>query len=100
MSGHHIISMKYLLGTAIALVILTVLTVAVAYIHIPEPFNLIVAIGIAVLKATLVAAFFMGLVWDKKINTMALLFAFLFFIIMVGITMTDTMFRDDPFWIF
>lgn len=92
--------MKYLLGTAIALVILTVLTVAVAYIHIPEPFNLIVAIGIAVLKATLVAAFFMGLVWDKKINTMALLFAFLFFIIMVGITMTDTMFRDDPFWIF
>lgn len=100
MSGHHIISMKYLLGTAIALVILTVLTVAVAYIHIPEPLNLIVAIGIAVLKAALVAAFFMGLVWDKKINTMALLFAFLFFIIMVGITMTDTMFRDDPFWIF
>ena len=69
MSGHHIISLKYLFGTAIALVILTILTVAVAYIHIPYPFNLFVAIGIAVLKATLVAAFFMGLVWDKKINT-------------------------------
>jgi cytochrome c oxidase subunit IV len=100
MSGHHIISLKYLFGTAIALVILTILTVAVAYIHIPYPFNLFVAIGIAVLKATLVAAFFMGLVWDKKINTIALLMSFLFFIIMVGITLLDTMFREQPFGIY
>lgn len=100
MSGHHIISLKYLIGTALALTVLTVLTVVVAIIHIPEPLNLIVAIGIAVLKAALVAAFFMGLVWDKKLNTMALLFSFLFFIIMVGITMLDTMFRDKPFWIY
>jgi cytochrome c oxidase subunit IV len=100
MSGHHIISLKYLIGTSLALLVLTFLTVAVAYIHIPDPFNIIVAIGIAVLKATLVAAFFMGLFWDKKINTMALLMSFLFFIIMVGITMLDTMFRDDPFWIY
>lgn len=100
MSGHHIISLRYLIGTALALLVLTVLTVAVAYIHIPEPFNLIVAIGIAVLKATLVAAFFMGLVWDKKINTMALLFSILFFVIMVGITLLDTLFREEPFWIY
>ena len=100
MSGHHIISLKYLFGTAIALVILTILTVAVAYIHIPYPFNLFVAIWIAVLKATLVAAFFMGLVWDKKINTIALLMSFLFFIIMVGITLLDTMFREQPFGIY
>ncbi len=100
MSGHHIISMKYLLGTAFALLILTILTVAVYFIHIPKPFNIIVAIAIAVVKATFVAAFFMGLYWDKKINTIALLFSFLFFIIMVGITMLDTMFRDDPFWIY
>jgi cytochrome c oxidase subunit IV len=100
MSGHHIISLKYLLGTAFGLLILTILTVAVYFIHIPYPFNIIVALGIATLKATLVAAFFMGLYWDKKINTMALLFSFLFFFIMVGITMLDTMFRDDPFWIY
>lgn len=100
MSGHHIISLKYLVGTALALLVLTFLTVAVAYIHIPEPFNLIVAIGIAVVKATLVGAFFMGLFWDKKINTIALLMSFLFFFIMVGITLLDTLFRDKPFGIY
>lgn len=96
MSGHHIIDLKHLIATALALMVLTVLTVAVAFIHIPAPFNIIVAIGIAVLKATLVAAFFMGLYWDKKINTIALLLSVVFFTLMVGITMLDTMFREKP----
>jgi cytochrome c oxidase subunit 4 len=100
MSSHHIISLKYLFGTAFALLILTGLTVAVAYIHIPAPFNIIVAIGIAVLKASLVAAFFMGLYWDKKINTIALLLSVVFFTLMVGITLLDTLYRDKPSDIF
>ncbi len=100
MSGHHIIPMKFLLGTAGALFVLTALTVAVHYIHIPAPFNIIVAIGIAVLKASLVAMFFMGLFWDKKINTIALMLSVVFFVLMVGVTMLDTMFRDKPFGIY
>jgi cytochrome c oxidase subunit 4 len=96
MSGHHIIDLKYLIGTALALLVLTILTVAVHYIHIPAPFNIIVAIGIAVFKATLVAAFFMGLYWDKKINTIALLLSMVFFVLMVGITLLDTNFREKP----
>lgn len=100
MSGHHIIDLKYLVGTALALLVLTIITVALAFVHIPTPFNLIVAIGLATFKATLVAAFFMGLVWDKKINTMALVFSMLFFLIFIGITLLDTMFRGDPFWVY
>lgn len=96
MSGHHIIDLKYLIGTALALLVLTILTVAVHYIHIPAPFNIIVAIGIAVFKAALVAAFFMGLYWDKKINTIALLLSMVFFVLMVGITLLDTKFREKP----
>lgn len=100
MSGHHIISLKYLLGAATALVVLTIVTVGASFIEIPRPFDLITAMVLALGKATVVAAIFMGLIWDKKINTMALLFSFLFFLIMIGITLLDTLFRDVPFWIY
>jgi cytochrome c oxidase subunit IV len=100
MSGHHVIDLKYLLGAAIALVVLTIITVGASYIEIPRPFDLITALSLAFGKATVVAAIFMGLIWDKKINTMALLFSLLFFLIMIGITLLDTLFRDQPFWVY
>jgi cytochrome c oxidase subunit 4 len=100
MSGHHVIDLKYLLGAAIALIVLTIVTVGASYIDIPRPFDLITALTLAFGKATIVAAIFMGLIWDKKINTMALLFSLLFFLIMIGITLLDTLFRDQPFWVY
>lgn len=96
MSSHHIIPLKFLYGTAGALLVLTGLTVGVAFIHIPTPFNIIMAIAIALVKAVFVAAFFMGLYWDKKINTIALLLSVVFFTLMVGVTLLDTMFREKP----
>ncbi len=74
MSGHdhHISSAKFLWGIGAALFFLTVITVAVTYIHFPAPWNIVVAISIAVVKATLVAAFFMNLYWDSKFNGMLL----------------------------
>lgn len=97
---HHVIDLKYLLGAAAGLVILTILTVGASYVEIPRPFDLLTAMALAFGKATLVAAVFMGLIWDKKINTMALLFSLLFFFLMIGITLLDTLFRDRPFWIY
>jgi len=92
---HHISSTATLWQVAIALFILTFLTVAVTYVYIPEPLNLVVAIGIAVLKAGLVAAFFMNLYWDVKFNTMLLLAGVAFFVLMFGITLLDTLYRND-----
>lgn len=97
--NHHVIDLKYLLGAAGALIVLTIITVAAAYADIPRPFDLITALTLAFGKATIVATVFMGLIWDKKINTMALLFSILFFFIMIGITLLDTLFRDRPFWV-
>ena len=51
----------------IALAILTVATVAVSYLHLPFIGALLVALAIASLKGTLVAAFFMHLSGEKKI---------------------------------
>lgn len=92
--SHHVSSAKQLASVGIALVILTILTVAVAYIHIPSPFNVVVAIGIAVVKASLVAAFFMNLYWDTKFNLMLLLFGIIFITLLFGLTLLDTLFRE------
>ena len=92
---HHVSSDKMLWKVAIGLFILTFITVAVTYVEIPEPFNLVVALGIALFKAFLVAAFFMNLWWDVKFNSILLIAAVLFFILMFAITLLDTMYRSD-----
>lgn len=95
MSGHHISTNKTLLGTAGALLILTILTVVVHYVHIPNPWSIMVAMGIAVFKATLVALFFMNLYWDERFNTMLLISSLAFFGLLVGLTLLDTLFRAE-----
>ncbi len=95
MSAHHIIPLKTLLSTTLALLVLTVATVLVFYINIPAPFDVIVALLLATFKATLVGMFFMGLYYDEKFNTVVLIFSFLFFIVFIGITLLDTMYRDS-----
>ncbi len=92
--NHHLLSLKTLLMVAGALAVLTVLTVAVRYVHIPDPWNIIAAMAIAVVKATLVVLFFMNLYYDNKFNLIVFLSSIVFFIIMVGITLLDTLFRD------
>jgi len=96
MSGHHISSAKFLWGIGFALFVLTFIIVAVTWMHIPAPWNVVVAIGLAAIKATIVAAFFMNLYWDSKYNLMLLVMSFVFFFLMIGITLLDTLFRNDP----
>ena len=93
--GHHIASAKKLWGIGIALLTLTVLTVTVARLGLPPPSDILSAMAIALTKAFLVAAFFMGLYWDTKFNSMLLIGALAFFILMVSITLLDTLYRDD-----
>ncbi|MDX1638578.1 MAG: cytochrome C oxidase subunit IV family protein [Balneolaceae bacterium] len=95
MSGHHISSDKILLSVAGALFILTIVTVGVHYLALPHPWSIIVAMIVAVMKASLVALFFMNLYWDEKFNTMLFLASILFLALLVGLSMLDTMFRTD-----
>ena len=95
MSGHHISTDKTLLGVAGGLLVLTVLTVVVHYLHLPDPWSIIVAMAVAIMKGTLVALFFMNLYWDTKFNTMLLIGSFVFFALLVGLTLLDTLFRPE-----
>ena len=92
----HISTAGQLWAVGTALLILTIITVVVAkFIAIPPPFDVITAISIALVKAFLVAAFFMNLYWDVKFNAMLLFMAVAFFILMISITLLDTMYRIE-----
>jgi cytochrome c oxidase subunit 4 len=93
---HHVSSAGQLWAIGIALTILTILTVVLAmFVEIPAPFDVVVALTVAFFKAFLVCAFFMNLYWDTKFNTMLLIGAFAFFILMVAVTLLDTLYRVD-----
>ena len=57
MSG-HVSSVKMYVGIFLTLMVMTAITVAVAYVHLGA-FNKVVAVGIATFKATLVILYFM-----------------------------------------
>ena len=61
----------------IGLLILTVITVVAAGFDFGSA-NVVIALGIASLKASLVALFFMHLRWEKKINAIIAVAGFLF----------------------
>jgi len=85
----HLVPVSTLLFTATTLLVLTVITVAVRYIDIGE-FNIWVAIGIAVVKAALVATFFMHLRWDRPFNLLVFVGCTLFVILMMAFCVLDT----------
>ncbi len=73
----------------IALLIGTGLTVFAATLDL-GPFNAPVALGIATIKATLVALFFMH-VWhaSEKLTKLVVIVAIFFLILLLGLTMSD-----------
>jgi cytochrome c oxidase subunit 4 len=80
-------------GIFSALMVLTVLTVAVTYVHLGA-FNLAVAMAIAVTKAMLVISFFMHVKYSPKVVKVTAGIGFFFLIIMVMFTMSDYLSRD------
>jgi cytochrome c oxidase subunit 4 len=84
----HIASTWFYIGILVALLFLTIITVSAAQIDFGSG-NTIIAVGIATVKASLVAAFFMHLRHDKLFNTLAFLAAFLFLSIFLLLTHDD-----------
>lgn len=85
---HHIVPLKIYLMVAGALMVLTYLTVKISYIHL-EGWNVVIALSIAAIKASLVVLFFMHLRYEWNINTIVFLIAIGFLAIFISITMFD-----------
>jgi cytochrome c oxidase subunit 4 len=88
----HIAPSRFYWGIFGALVCLTIATVKVSYYDFGSA-NILIALVIATMKASLVAAFFMHLRHDKLFNTLAFLAAFLFLGIFILLTGDDLIVR-------
>jgi cytochrome c oxidase subunit 4 len=88
----HIATSGFYWGIFAALICLTFVTVKVSYYDFGSA-NIIIAVLIATMKASLVAAFFMHLRHDKLFNTIAFLAAFLFLAIFILLTYDDLGYR-------
>ena len=62
-----------------ALLFLTILTVAISYLHLNIVGAVIIALFVALVKATLVACFFMHLISERKMIYIILGIVFIFF---------------------
>ena len=71
-----------------ALMVLTAITVGVAFIHLGT-MNFPVALGIAIFKATLVILFFMHVKYSSRLTKMIVGIAFFFLGILLLLTLTD-----------
>lgn len=85
----HAVPPRILLSVFAALMVLTVVTVAVRYIDL-GPGNVWVALGIAVIKGGLVAMYFMHLRWDSPFNGIVLIVSLFFVALFIGIAVLDS----------
>jgi cytochrome c oxidase subunit 4 len=89
---HHIIPKKVYYTIFGILMLCTYLTVQIAFFDL-GPLNTIAAIGIAVLKATLVVLFFMHVKYSTRLTWAVVLGSIFWFGILVVLTMSDYLTR-------
>ena len=87
MSG-HVSSIKMYVGIFLTLMVLTTITVAVAYVNL-GPLNKVVALGIATFKATLVVLYFMHVRYASRLTKLVIVTGFFFLAILLGEMMID-----------
>jgi cytochrome c oxidase subunit 4 len=85
----HVLPLSTYIATWLALIVLTALTVAASYFNFGT-WNLVIALLIATTKASVVAAIFMHLRYDRKFHTIIFSFSLIFLGIFIAFTMFDT----------
>jgi cytochrome c oxidase subunit IV len=93
-SYSHAVPLPVLAAVFAALLLLTLLTVAVTWYDLGS-WNLIIALGIATFKAALVVLFFMHLRYDNPFYAIVFITALLFVALFLGLTLLDT-FQYQP----
>ena len=85
----HAVPPRVLITVFVALVALTILTVF-ATLYPTGNFEIWISLGIATVKASLVAAYFMHLRYDNPLNALIFIFALFFVALFVGLCLMDT----------
>jgi cytochrome c oxidase subunit 4 len=69
----------------VALMALTIVTVAVSRFHLPVPIAVTVALLVAIVKGSLVACYFMHLISEKKLIYAVLVLTAVFFVALLAL---------------
>jgi cytochrome c oxidase subunit IV len=93
--AHHEDGAGVYVKTLIALLVLTVITVGASYVDFGSG-NIVIALLIATIKASIVALFFMHLRHEKPVNGIIALAGFLFLGIFLMFAFMDQDTRKDP----
>jgi cytochrome c oxidase subunit IV len=80
----------------VALMVLTIVTVAVSRLHLSVPVAVTLALVVATVKGTLVACYFMHLVSERKLIYAVLALTVVFFAVLVALPIFS---YHDGFWI-
>lgn len=96
-NSHFVVPVKYYVGTFLALLFLTFITVWISRFHFGV-LNIYVAMGVAVIKACLVISYFMGMKWESGFTRLILIFTVIFVGIFMAFTLADISTRGsvDP----
>ena len=85
----HVVPPKLLLAVYGVLLVLTLITVKVTDFELGN-FNVWVALTVALIKASVVALYFMHLRWDSPFNGIILIAALFFVTIFIGVAVLDS----------
>ena len=80
----------------VALMILTVITVAISRLHLSVPIAVTVALFVAIIKGGLVAGYFMHLVSEKKLIYAVLVLTVVFFVALMAL---PSLTHNNGYWI-
>jgi len=80
----------------VALMVLTIITVAVSYLHLPMALAITVALVVATVKGALVACYFMHLISEKKLIYAVLVLTVVFFAALLALPVVT---HSNGYWI-
>jgi cytochrome c oxidase subunit 4 len=95
MSSVHVSPLNVYLTIFGALMVLSAITVGAAFINL-GPFNSVVALSIAGIKATLVILYFMHVKYSSRLTKITVVMSIFFVAILFGETMVDYATRGMP----
>lgn len=85
----HVVPPAVLISVFAALIVLTVITVAVAQFDFGD-LNIVVAIGIAAIKGSLVALYFMHMKYDRPFNALVFVVSLGFVALLIAVSLMDS----------
>jgi cytochrome c oxidase subunit 4 len=89
----HVIASSVYVGIWAVLMVLTGVTVFASFIELGD-LNIVLALVIATIKATLVVLFFMHLYYSSKLTKVTVIAAIFFLFLLLALSMTDYLTRS------